>query len=258
MDPGYDSSTTVYTPDGRVLQIEYASKVVDKSYTIIGLVGKDAVVLAAHKVIPTPLYEPDADGRIFQVDRNIGIAVAGSSADGNYVVEVARQEANNFREEINTGTCIPVRELCERVAGCVHAYTMYSAARPFGLTILVASWDEDDGPQLYKIDPTGAYYGYSACASGRARPQALDQIEGLRLKSMGRKQLVETAGEIIYKIHDESRYRDFRFEMGISGEFTGGRLLLNPTELTEMARSAGEAAVEEDYSDESPSSSSSL
>ncbi|KAH8401815.1 hypothetical protein KR009_008062, partial [Drosophila setifemur] len=242
----YDLSASQFSPDGRVFQIDYASKAVEKSGTVIGIRGKDGVVLAVEKIITSKLYEKDAAGRIFTIEKNIGMAVAGLVADGNYVADIARQEAANFRQQFEHA--IPLKHLCERVAGYVHAYTLYSAVRPFGLSVIFASWDEVEGPQLYKIEPSGSFFGYFACASGKAKQQAKTEMEKLK-SDMKTEDLVKSAGEIIYKVHDELKDKDFRFEMGLVGRETNGLHRINPTEMTELARSAGEAANTEDDSD---------
>lgn len=189
----YDLSASQFSPDGRVFQIDYASKAVEKSGTVIGIRGKDAVVLAVEKIITSKLYEPDAGGRIFTIEKNIGMAVAGLVADGNFVADIARQEAANYRQQFEQA--IPLKHLCHRVAGYVHAYTLYSAVRPFGLSIILASWDEVEGPQLYKIEPSGSSFGYFACASGKAKQLAKTEMEKLKT-DMRTDELVESAGEM--------------------------------------------------------------
>ena len=89
-------SASQFSPDGRVFQIDYAMKAVEKSGTVVGMRGKDSVVLAVEKVVTSPLYEDDAATRLFTIDKNIGIAIAGLLADGRAIVEVAGQEAANF------------------------------------------------------------------------------------------------------------------------------------------------------------------
>ncbi|KAH8314297.1 hypothetical protein KR067_008002, partial [Drosophila pandora] len=86
---GYDLSASQFSPDGRVFQIDYASKAVEKSGTVIGLRGKDCVILAVEKIIFSKLHEEDAAGRIFTIEKNIGMAIAGLVADGNYVADIA-------------------------------------------------------------------------------------------------------------------------------------------------------------------------
>ncbi|XP_020810070.1 proteasome subunit alpha type-3-like [Drosophila serrata] len=238
----YDNSAALYSPDGRVLQVEYATRAVGNSFTAIGIRGKDAVVLAVDKIIRSSLYEPDADGRILTLERNIGMAMAGFTPDGHFVAEIARQEAANYRLRLHAG--IPIKDLCERVASFVHANTMNGIHRPLGLSAILASWDAHAGPQLFRVDPDGSYREYYACAIGRGKPQAMREFDRQdNMTNMETKELVKAAGEIIYKSHFDRQQRDFLFEMGIVGEATKGIHLINPTELTEMARFAGSEAL---------------
>ncbi|KAH8399526.1 hypothetical protein KR222_010815, partial [Zaprionus bogoriensis] len=236
----YDLSASQFSPDGRVFQIDYASKAVEKSGTVIGIRGKDCVVLAVEKIITDQLYEPDAASRIFTIEKNIGMAIAGLMADGNFVADIARQEAANFRQQFER--TIPLKHLCDRVAGYIHAYTLYSAVRPFGLSVIFASWDKADGPQLYKIEPSGTSFGYYACASGKAKQQAKTEMEKFKFADMNTDELVRSGGKIIYQVHDELKDKDFRFEMGIVGAETNGIHLINQESFTQLAIEAGVAA----------------
>lgn len=152
----YDLSASQFSPDGRVFQVDYAGKAVEKSGTAVGLRGKDGVVLAVEKIVTSSLYEEDAGNRIYTIDKNIGLAVAGLLADGRYLVDIAKQEAANYRQQfVRT---IPLKVLNDRLSAYIHAYTLYSAVRPFGATVILASWEEDAGPQLYKIEPSGSSF----------------------------------------------------------------------------------------------------
>lgn len=187
-------SASQFSPDGRVFQIDYASKAVEKSGTVIGIRGKDCVVLAVEKIITDQLYEADAASRIFTIEKNIGMAIAGLMADGSFVADIARQEAANFRQQFER--TIPLKHLCDRVAGYIHAYTLYSAVRPFGLSVIFASWDKTDGPQLYKIEPSGTSFGYFACASGKAKQQAKTEMEKFKFAEMSTDELVRSGGKM--------------------------------------------------------------
>ncbi|EDW09854.1 proteasome subunit alpha type-3 [Drosophila mojavensis] len=244
---GYDLSASQFSPDGRVFQIDYASKAVERSGTVIGIRGKDCVVLAVEKIVADQLYEPDAASRIFTIEKNIGMAIAGLMADGNFVADIARQEAANFRQQFER--TIPLKHLCDRVSGYLHAYTLYSAVRPFGLSVILASWDEVDGPQLYKIEPSGNSFGYYACASGKAKQQAKTEMEKFKFSDMTTEELVKSGGKIIYQVHDELKDKDFRFEMGIVGKETKGVHLINSSEWIQKAIEAGEAAKNADDSE---------
>ncbi|KAI8125035.1 Proteasome subunit alpha type-3 [Lucilia cuprina] len=244
---GYDLSASQFSPDGRVFQIDYAGKAVEKSGTVIGLRGKDSVILAVEKIVTSTLYEEDAGARIFTVDKNIGLAIAGLLADGRYIVDIARQEAANYRQQFER--TIPLKQLTERIAAYVHAYTLYSAVRPFGVSVLLSAWDEDQGAQLYKIEPSGSSFGYFACASGKAKQQAKTEMEKFNFPEMSTEDLVQNAGKIIYQVHDELKDKDFRYEMSLVGKETNGLHRINPVPWHKMAIEAGEAFKNEDDSD---------
>jgi 20S proteasome subunit alpha 7 len=109
--------------------------------------------LAVEKLITSKLYEPDSGTRIFTIDQTIGMAISGMIADGRCIVDIARQEASNYRQQFNRG--IPLKILNDRLSSYFHAYTLYSAVRPFGVSVVLASWTKENGPEMYMIDPSG-------------------------------------------------------------------------------------------------------
>ncbi|RXN19249.1 proteasome subunit alpha type-3 [Labeo rohita] len=104
---GYDLSASTFSPDGRVFQVEYAMKAVENSSTAIGIRCKDGVVFGVEKLVLSKLYEEGSNKRIFNIDRHVGMAVAGLLADARSLSEVAREEASNFRS--NYGHDIPLK-----------------------------------------------------------------------------------------------------------------------------------------------------
>ncbi|XP_037947792.1 proteasome subunit alpha type-3 [Teleopsis dalmanni] len=244
---GYDLSASQFSPDGRVFQIDYASKALERSGTVIGLRGKDCVVLAAEKLITSKLYEDNSGGRVYTIDQNIGCVFAGLLADGRQLVEIARSEAKRYRNNLNR--TIPLKELVERVAAYMHAYTLYSAVRPFGVSVIFAAYDDLHGPQLYKIEPAGTSFGYLACATGKAKQQAKTEMEKYTFKDMSTEDLIIHAGKIIYQVHDELKDKDFVFELGVVGKETNSLHTLNPPKWVLLAEEAGKAAKSEDDSD---------
>uniref|UniRef100_A0A8C5WDE6 Proteasome subunit alpha type n=1 Tax=Leptobrachium leishanense TaxID=445787 RepID=A0A8C5WDE6_9ANUR len=167
----YDLSASTFSPDGRVFQVEYAAKAVENSSTAISVRCKDGVVFGVEKLVLSKLYEEGSNKRIFNVDRHVGMAVAGLLAD-----------ASNFRS--NYGYDIPLKHLSDRVAMYVHAYTLYSAVRPFGCSFMLGSYNETDGAQLYMVDPSGVSYGYWGCSIGKAKQAAKTEIEKLQVEVM--------------------------------------------------------------------------
>uniref|UniRef100_T1JNT1 Proteasome subunit alpha type n=1 Tax=Strigamia maritima TaxID=126957 RepID=T1JNT1_STRMM len=244
---GYDLSASQFSPDGRVFQVEYAQKAVENSGTVVGMRCKDGVVFAVEKLVTSKLYEAGANKRLFNVDRHIGMAVAGVIADARQIVEVAKTEAANYRTEY--GSAIPLKFLVDRVAMYMHAYTLYSAVRPYGCSVLLGAY-EVDGSKMYMIDPSGVAMGFYGCAIGKAKQAAKTEIEKLKLNEMSSKELVKEAAKIIYIVHDEVKDKNFELELGWVGSETQGRHELVPMPMHVEAEKYAKAALEEESDSE--------
>ncbi|KAG8229910.1 hypothetical protein J437_LFUL009774 [Ladona fulva] len=240
---GYDLSASQFSPDGRVFQVEYAQKAVENSGTVIGLRGKDGVVFAVEKLVTSKLYEAGANRRLFNIDKHVGMAVSGLLADAKQIVETARIEASNYRAQC--GSNIPLKFLNERVSMYMHAYTLYSAIRPFGCSVILGSY-EDDGPSMYMIDPSGVSYGYLGCAVGKAKQAAKTEIEKLKLQDMTCQELVKEAARIIYLVHDELKDKTFELELSWVGAVTNGLHQRVPDSVFAEAEKSAKAAMEDD------------
>ncbi|XP_041352670.1 proteasome subunit alpha type-3-like [Gigantopelta aegis] len=245
---GYDLSASQFSPDGRVFQVEYAQKAVENSGTAIGIRGKDGVVFGVEKLVTSKLYEAGTNKRIFNIDRHIGAAVAGLLADARHLVDNCRDECSNYRH--NYGSSIPLKHLTDRVSMYVHAYTLYSSIRPFGVAVILGSYEEK-GPQMYLIDPSGVSWGYYGCAVGKAKQAAKTEIEKLKMKDMTMRELVKEVAKIIHIVHDEVKDKTFELELSWVGEATGGvHQLVPPDVYAEAEKYAKEALEESDESDE--------
>ncbi|XP_011062681.1 PREDICTED: proteasome subunit alpha type-3 [Acromyrmex echinatior] len=240
---GYDLSASQFSPDGRVFQVEYAHKAVENGGTVIGLRGKDGVVFAIEKIVTSKLYEPGANKRIFNIDEHVGMAVSGIISDARQIAETARSEAASYRSQYGVG--IPLKYLNERVSMYMHAYTLYSAVRPYGCSVLLSAY-ETDGPILYMIDPSGVSYGYYGCAVGKAKQSAKTEIEKLKLSEMTCKDLVKEAARIIYLVHDELKDKQFELEMSWVGAHTKGIHQRVPADLKAEAETKARQAMAED------------
>lgn len=241
---GYDISASQFSPDGRVFQVEYAQKAVENSGTTVALRGKDGVVFAVEKLVTSKLYENGTNRRIFNVDKHVGMAVAGLLADSRQIVETAKTEAANYRSEY--GTNIPIKYLSDRVAMYMHAYTLYSAVRPFGCSVAMGSYDEFDGPQLFSIDPSGVSYGFYGCSMGKARQAAKTEMEKLTMRDMTCAQLIKEAAKIIYMVHDEVKDKQFELELSWVSAGTQGRHEKVPADVHAEAERYAKSALEED------------
>jgi 20S proteasome subunit alpha 7 len=154
---GYDLSVGTFSPEGRIFQVEYAGKAVDNSGTTLGLVTPHGVLLAVEKPLHSKLLKRTVNRRIETIDLHVGIASCGFGPDVLAMAKRAREEAAGHRETFLEEERIPVRVLAERLGLFVHAYTLYSSVRPFGISSLVAGVDAT-GAKLFLIEPDGTHY----------------------------------------------------------------------------------------------------
>lgn len=244
---GYDLSAAQFSPDGRVFQVEYAQKAVENSSTAIGLKCSDGVVLAVEKLITSRLHENESNQRIFNIDRHIGIAVAGLLTDAREVVEIARNEASSYR--LQYGAPIPPKYLTERVSMYMHAYTLYSSVRPFGASVLIAAFHEKE-PQLYMIDPSGVPLGYMGCAIGKAKQAAKTEIEKLKLGEINARDACKEAAKTIYVVHDEVKDKAFQLQLTWVGADSDGVHGKVPAGILADAEAYAKQSLEESDSEE--------
>ena len=171
---GYDRSSTMFSPDGRLLQVEYAKKAVKQGTASLGIVCKDGVLLLVDKRIIEKLIVAKTIDKVFQVDRHIGAAATGFLMDGRVLIERAQLIAQQHR--VTYDSDMDVLALVKEIANMKQAYTQYGGARPFGVSIIFVGVD-DDGPQLYVTDVTGIYFQYKATAIGEADTQLKEILE---------------------------------------------------------------------------------
>ena len=170
----YDRGITVFSPDGRLFQVEYAREAVKKGSTTIGVKFKDGVALIVDKRSASKLLEPTSTEKIHDIDDYIGCATSGLVADARILVDEARKDAQIHK--VNYGENISVEMLVKKICDLKQNYTQYGGARPFGTALLVAGSD-DLGVHLFETDPSGALVSYKATAIGSGRPAVIDVFE---------------------------------------------------------------------------------
>jgi len=164
---GYDRASTMFSPDGRLLQVEYAKESVKQGATAIGIVCKDGVLLVADKRVTDKLIVADSVEKIFQVDEHIGATATGFTMDGRVLIERARVVAQQHM--VTYGVPIDTLDLVKEICDVKQFYTQYGGSRPFGVSILFIG--VDDSAVLYITDPTGIYFEYKATAVGEAETE---------------------------------------------------------------------------------------
>ncbi len=159
---GYDRAITVFSPDGRLLQVEYARKTVSQGTPAVGVVCKNSVVLIADKRIIDPLVVVKSVEKIFQIDEHIGATMSGLISDGRVLIERAQEEAQ--KHKLTYGESIDVWSIVKNICDFKQAYTQYAGTRPFGVSLLIAGFD--GGPHLFVTEPSGIYFEYHATGIG--------------------------------------------------------------------------------------------
>ncbi|MDN5357360.1 MAG: proteasome alpha subunit [Candidatus Methanomethylophilaceae archaeon] len=170
----YDRGITVFSPDGRLFQVEYAREAVKKGTTTIGLKYRGGVALIVDKKVSSKLVEPASIEKIYDIDEHIGCATSGLVADARILVEEARKDAQIHK--ITYGENISVEMLVKKVCDYKQNFTQYGGARPFGTAMLMAGID-DMGISLFETDPSGALVSYRATCIGSGRPAVMDILE---------------------------------------------------------------------------------
>lgn len=169
---GYDRAITMFSPDGRLLQVEYAKKTVRQGSTAIGLVCTDGVLLVADKRIVDKLIIPESVEKIFQIDDHIGATASGILSDARVLIERAQVRAQQHR--VTYDTSIDTNTVVKDVASLCQICTQSGGLRPFGVSLIIAGIDAD-GPKLFETDPTGIFFQFKATVIGEGEPE-IDEI----------------------------------------------------------------------------------
>ncbi len=176
----YDRGQTIFSPDGRLYQVEYARKAVERGSPSVGVRTAEGPVLAAQRPIRSPLIEPDSVEKIHAIDDHAAAAAAGHAADARRLVSVGREAATSHR--LRYDEPIGTEALAREIADHVQEHTQTGGSRPYGTALLVAGTDGgDSGGELFEVDPGGTVAGWRAGAigadAGEVRSFLADRIE---------------------------------------------------------------------------------
>lgn len=161
-DSAYSFSLTTFSPTGKLVQIEHALNAMKKGVTSIGIKASNGVVLATSKKL-SPLVDSENVHKIHKVTNGIGVVYAGMGPDYRVLLSRARKRAQVYYRKYQDD--IPCLQLTRQTAQVMQEFTQQGGVRPFGVSLLIAGYDED-GPQLYQADPSGAYFQWKATAIG--------------------------------------------------------------------------------------------
>lgn len=169
--PGaYDRAITVFSPDGRLFQVEYAMELVNRGATILGIQCADGVVLGAEENVE-PLEETGYSWKIFRIDEHIGAAIVGLSSDARVLIDQARVYAQS--NKLTYDEPIDTEVVTKRICDIQQMYTQHAGVRPFGVSLIFGGVDKT-GARVFGTHPSGTYRGYKATALGAGRETVLN------------------------------------------------------------------------------------
>jgi proteasome alpha subunit len=172
--PGaYDRAITVFSPDGRLFQVEYAMELVNRGATILGIRCAEGVVLGSEENAE-PLEEEEYSWKIFKVDDHIGAAIVGLSSDARILIDQARVYAQS--NKLTYDEPIDAEVVTKRISDIKQMYTQHAGVRPFGVSIIFAGADKT-GTRVFYTHPSGTYRGYKATAIGAGRETVLGLLK---------------------------------------------------------------------------------
>jgi proteasome alpha subunit len=215
MQPGqmaYDRAITVFSPDGRLFQVEYAREAVKRGTTTVGLKFRDGAVLIVDKRIASRLMEPRSIEKIFQIDEHIGCATSGLVADARVLVDHARVTAQISK--ITYDERIGVEMLVKKICDYKQNYTQYGGVRPFGTALLIAGVD-DQGIHLFETDPSGALVSYKAGSIGAGRNVVMEVFEEQYQEGMEMDDAIVLGLKALKKATEEEKLNPKSVEIGV-------------------------------------------
>ena len=170
----YDGAITIFSPEGRIYQVEYALELVKRGSPIVGVRSEEGVVLAALEPQLSKLAAESTSKKIFRIDDHVGVAIAGLSPDARVLIRQARLASQS--NKMTYDEPIDIEDLTSSIGDLLQRYTQNAGVRPFGVSLLIGGVD-DYRVSLLATDPSGSYRGYKATSVGRNSEKATDVLK---------------------------------------------------------------------------------
>ena len=214
MSRKYDSLTSIFTPEGRLLQVENAIKNIGNAGLCIGIVTKEGIVLTCEKESTSKLYEKGRHSeKIYTIDQNIVVAVGGLAADANLLIDYSREFSQNYYCKYKTLT--PVENVVKYISDIMQIKTQFGSTRPYGAGFLFAGWDKNYGFQLYNTEPSGIYNTWKAHAIGKNDQSAQSSLKQYYENNISLKDGLKLAVKILKKSLDKNKMSPENIEIFI-------------------------------------------
>ncbi len=232
---GYDRAITVFSPDGRLYQVEYAIETVRRGTVAVGVKCKEGIVIAVEEK-PRKLQISETAQKIFQIDDHVGVAAAGYIPDARSQVDNARffSQSNKmiYDEEVEVET------IAKHLADQCQQYTQYAGVRPYGVALILGGV-VNNTPQLYLTDPSGTYISYDAISIGSGSDSVTDFLEKTYKEELTLDEASTLAAAGIY-LSSEDKEGTSHIRMAHIKKETGLYELVSEEQITKYASAAKE------------------
>jgi len=247
----YDSRTTIFSPEGRLYQVEYAMEAISLAGAAIGILApKEGVVLAAEKKVISKLLEAGTSSeKMYRIDSHMACAVAGITADANILINYARTAAQRYNYSYQEN--IPVEILVQEICDLKQGYTQYGGLRPFGVSFLYAGWDNKYGFQLYHSDPSGNYGGWKANAIGANNQAAQSILKSDYKEDFTLSQAIQLAIKVLSKTMDSTTLSAEKLEFATLTKRADGRVVFQTVSDKVIDQHIKEAKLETQKTEDS-------
>ncbi len=230
---GYDRAITVFSPDGRLYQVEYAIETVRRGTIAIGVKCKDGIVIAVEEK-PRKLQISETAQKIFQIDDHVGVAAAGYIPDARSQVDNARFFSQSNKMIYDEP--VEVETIAKHLADQSQQYTQYAGVRPYGVALILGGV-VDNTPQLYLTDPSGTYISYDAIAIGSGSDQVTDFLEKAYKEDLSLDDAATLAAAGIY-LSSEDKEGTSHIRMACIKKETGLYELVSDEQIAKYANDA--------------------
>ena len=237
MSSKYDSLTSIFTPEGRLLQVENAIKNIGNAGLCIGIETKEGIILTCEKESISKLNEKGKKSeKIYTIDKNIAVGVGGLSADANLLIDYSREFSQNYFFKYKSLT--PVEKVVKYISDVMQMKTQFGSSRPYGAGFLFGGWDKNFGFQLYNTEPSGIYNTWKAHAIGKNDQSAQSSLKQYYENDMSLKDGLKLAVKVLKKSLDKNKMNPDNVEIFVLEKNEDGlnQRFLNKEEIEEFIK----------------------